>query len=155
MNTFDRNRLNTYADRMLDHFLFAFPKETIYSIVNSEDYFQPDGDRFVGAWVIEWLCPAGGYDWNVMLSSEEQQLIIRWASDHEHFINWDKVSGDPEISECLNKLKEIFDEAILNVGLYKGDEFLYGRWYRSDKIDQSVFSEEVTKYKVQILAWNL
>jgi hypothetical protein len=57
LKNFDRSMLNGYSERLLDHFLNAFPNEKIYGVFNTENYFMPDGDRFVGAWVIEWSYP--------------------------------------------------------------------------------------------------
>ncbi len=149
MSPFDPTKLNDYAERMLSRFLTAFPNELFYSLENTENYYVPDGDRFVGAWVIEWLCPAGGYAWNVRLCSSEHQLTIRWGNDHEHFGNWDDTEDDPEVETCSGRLAEIFSEKLWYVDFYQGDKFLYGRMCAPDEIHSLLQSSSATSYKIK------
>ena len=149
MNSYDYSKLNDYAERMMSRFLTAFSKEAIYLLDNSENYFIADGDRFIGAWVIEWLCPAGGYDWNVRLRSSEHQLTIYWGNDHEHFGNWDRIEGDPEAETCLVRLAEIFDEKLWNVSLYQGDKPFSDGWCGPDEVDALILSSPVMRYEIK------
>jgi hypothetical protein len=153
LDTFDRSILTDYFSRMLDRFLPTFPEEVIYSIDNSENYFQPDGDRLKGAWVIEWLCPAGGNDWNVRLRStregQSEQLTISWGNDHIHFGYWTNSKPDEEADDCLIFLNGIFQERTWYVSLFNEKERIHRQMCKVDEIESLMVKEQATKYMVK------
>ncbi|MBI9051826.1 MAG: hypothetical protein JEZ00_20585 [Anaerolineaceae bacterium] len=153
MNTFDRSLLTDYSSRMLDRFLPAFPDEVLYSIENSENYFQPDGDRLKGAWVIEWLCPAGGYDWNVRLRSTregvDEQLTIIWGDTHTHFGYWTNTKPDEEADDCLKFLNDIFQEKIWNIGFLNENVIIQVQMCEMNEIQIQMEKYQANGYKVK------
>jgi hypothetical protein len=148
-DNFDRSILNDYSNRLLDQFLTAFPQESIYSIDNSENYYKPDGDRFVGAWVIEWLCPSGGYDWNIRLRSTEKQLTITWGEFHVHFGNWGRFEFDGEANECLITLNDIFTEKLWHITIFDDTGIAFGKWCEPKKIKSLALEKKATKYEIK------
>lgn len=153
MTSFDRSRLTAYSSRILDRFLLAFPNEKIYSIDNSENYFRPDGDRLKGAWIIEWLCPAGGYDWNICLRStnegHDEQLTISWGNDHFHFGYWANTKPDEEVNDCLKYLTEIMQERIWSVSFYNEKGYLHAQICRANEIQYLKASYQASCYKIK------
>lgn len=143
---FDHTKLNPYYARILDRLLNAFPHETVYSLDNSEDY-KLRGGLYYGAWVIEWLCPEGEYDWNViLLPTEQDELVLRWGGDHEHFGNWGR-EGDPEIDECLARIEDIFTERVWHFMFFRGDEkYGSGKFCRPAEVKRWARFFRATRY---------
>jgi hypothetical protein len=153
MYEFNRSLLTDYSSRMLDLILPAFPKESIDLIDNSENFFTDDDYRYAGAWVIEWLCPAGGYDWNIRLRSTregiEEQLTLVWGNDHIHFGYWTNTKPYEEAEDCLTFLNEIFEERIWHVSFYHEERFIQAQMCKSNEIQHIKAAYQATSYKVK------
>lgn len=149
----DRTLLSDYSSCILDRFLPAFPGETIYLLDNSENYFSNDKYRYAGAWIIEWLCPAGGFDWNVCLRSTREgvseQLTLKWGHDHLHFGYWTNTKPDEEVEDCLNFLNEIFQERICHVSFYNEEKFIKAQMCKPNEIQHIKAVCQASSYRVK------